>query len=72
MALTPLPVRNPSLLQVGSAPDVSTVTAATRKMAKASVLVALAAQEPLSLSLPVTAVILCLFFSAVASRTMTE
>ena len=70
MALTPLPVRNPSLLQVGSAPDVSTATAATRKMAKASVLVALAAQEPLSL--PVTAVILCLFFSAVASRTMTE
>ena len=68
MALTPLPVRNPSLLQVGSAPDVSTVTAATRKMAKASVWVALAAQEPL----PVTAVILCLFFSAVASRTMTE
>ena len=67
MALTPLPVRNPSLLHVGSAPDVSTVTAATRKMAKA-----FAAQEPLPLSLPVTAVILCLFFSAVASRTMTE
>ena len=68
-SLTPLPVRNPSLLQVGSAPDVSTVTAATRKMATASAS-ALAAQEPLSL--PVTAVILGLFVAAVASRTMTE
>ena len=65
-SLTPLPVRNPSLLQVGSAPDVSTVTeTATRKIATA-----LAAQEPLSL--PVTAVILGLFVAAVASRTMTE
>ena len=65
-SLTPLPVRKPGLLQVGSAPDVSTVTeTATKKIATA-----LAAQEPLSL--PVTAVILGLFVAAVASRTMTE
>ena len=66
-SLTPLPVRKPSLLQVGSAPDVSTV----RETATKKIATALAAQEPLSLP-PVTAVILGLFVAAVASRTMTE
>ena len=68
-SLTPVAVRKPNLLQVGSAPAVSMAAEATRKKVINSTLAA-AAEEPLILLSP--AVILVVFAAAVASRTMTE
>ena len=63
-------MRNPSLLQVGSAPVVWRETVATRRKVMVSTLAAAVADE--SLRFHSSGVTLDVFAAAVASRTMSE